>query len=131
MNNNAQAGGAMAYVFMGLYFLFIFAFVAVMLVSQWKIFTKAGREGWESIIPVYNTYVFTCEIAKKEILWFILFFIPCVNIVAAIMVCMEVARKFGKSEMFGLGMAFLSPIFFPILAFGDARYRGGRRTRAY
>jgi len=31
--------------------------VLVMVVSLWKIFTKAGQPGWASIIPIYNTVV--------------------------------------------------------------------------
>lgn len=28
----------------------------VIVVAQWRLFTKAGVEGWKSIIPLYNTY---------------------------------------------------------------------------
>ncbi|MCB6971876.1 MULTISPECIES: DUF5684 domain-containing protein [Butyricimonas] len=38
----------------GLIYLLI---VVLMLVSMWKIFEKAGRQGWEGIIPIYNIYV--------------------------------------------------------------------------
>lgn len=34
------------------------------------------------------------------------------------------AERFGKGAGFGIGLAFLGIIFFPILAFGDARYQG-------
>jgi hypothetical protein len=110
--------------------LFMLGFLVVIIVGMWKVFEKAGQPGWASIIPFYNSYVLTCEIAKKEILWFVLLFIPFVNIVAAILICIEVARKFGRSEAFGIGLAFLGAIFFPILGFGDAQYEsGGRRKR--
>jgi hypothetical protein len=36
-----------------------------------------------------------------------------------------VARKFVKSDGFGLGLAFLPFIFYPMLGFGDAQYQGG------
>ena len=26
-------------------------------IANWKIFTKAGEEGWKSLIPVYSNYV--------------------------------------------------------------------------
>lgn len=29
------------------------------IVCNWKIFEKAGRKGWEAIIPIYNMYVMT------------------------------------------------------------------------
>lgn len=35
-----------------------------------------------------------------------------------------VAKAFGKGTGFGFGMAFLGFVFLPILAFGDAEYRG-------
>jgi hypothetical protein len=34
-----------------------------------------------------------------------------------------VARNFGKGAGFGIGLALLGFIFFPILGFGDAQYR--------
>jgi hypothetical protein len=64
---------------------------------------------------------------RQEPLWFFLAFIPIGNIIAAWVVSQELAKKFGKSEGFGIGLFFLGPIFLAILAFGDAEYRGGRR----
>lgn len=101
------------------------ALFVVIMVGMWKVFEKAGQPGWAAIVPIYNQYILTCEIAKKEILWFILMFIPMVNLVAAVMVSIEVARKFGKTEAYGIGLAFLGFIFYPMLGFSDARYRGG------
>ena len=28
--------------------------VVLLLVSMWKVYEKAGRQGWEGIIPIYN-----------------------------------------------------------------------------
>ena len=107
------------------------AFLAVIIMSMWKLFTKAGQPGWYALIPIYNGYILTCEIAKKDVMWFILQFIPLIGIYAAFMVTMEIAKKFGKSEGFGIGLFFLGFIFFPMLAFGDAVYegRGGSSRR--
>ncbi|MBA4189897.1 MAG: signal peptidase I [Planctomycetaceae bacterium] len=104
------------------------AFVVIIIASLWKVFEKAGQPGWAAIVPFYNLYILTCEIAKKEILWFILMFIPLVNIVASVLVSIEVAKKFGKSELYGVGLAFLGFIFYPMLAFSDAKYQGGGST---
>ena len=51
--------------------------------------------------------------------------IPFVNLVAVIIVNLEIAKRFGKSDSFGIGLTFLSIIFYPILGFGDAVYQGG------
>jgi len=110
--------------------LLYIALIVVIIAGMWKVFEKAGQPGWAAIIPFYNMYVLTCQIAKKEILWFVLMFIPLVNIVAAIIVSIEVAKKFGKSELFGVGLALLGFIFYPMLGFGDAEYEGGRNRKS-
>lgn len=96
--------------------------VVLVLVSMWKIFEKAGRQGWEGIIPFYNMYVLLL-IIKKPLWWFIMYFIPLVNIVFVFLTSIELAKKFGQGTGFGIGLALLSFIFFPILAFGDAQYK--------
>lgn len=106
------------------------AMVVAIIASLWKVFEKAGQPGWAAIVPFYNVYILTCEIAKKEILWFILFFIPLANFVAAVVVSIEVAKKFGKSELFGVGLAFLGFIFYPMLGFGDAQYQGSSKSKS-
>ncbi len=100
------------------------AVVAVGLAGVWKTFTKAGKPGWAAIVPFYNLFVLV-EISGRPVLWFVLMLIPCVNIVISIIVMIDVAARFGKSAAFGVGLALLGIIFFPILGFGDARYQGG------
>jgi uncharacterized membrane protein YphA (DoxX/SURF4 family) len=100
----------------------ILAIFVLVIVAGWKIFTKAGRPGWASIVPIYNTWIML-EIAGKPGWWLILFFIPIVSIVIAFMMCIGLAERFGKGAGFGVGLALLPFIFMPILAFGDARYQ--------
>ena len=99
------------------------ALAILMIVSFWKIFTKAGKPGWASIIPFYNIYVML-QIAGKPGWWLILYFIPLVNLIIGIIVTVAFAQRFGKGAGFAVGMIFLGIIFYPILAFGDARYVG-------
>jgi hypothetical protein len=98
------------------------AIFILIVAGLWKIFEKAGRPGWAAIIPFYNMYIVT-ELAGRDILWFILLFIPCVNIVAAVLIWMDLAKNFGKDPLWGLGLALLGPIFIPLLGFSDARYQ--------
>jgi hypothetical protein len=50
--------------------------------------------------------------------------IPLVNFVIWIIISIDIAKNFGKGTGFGVGVAFLSFIFVPILAFGSAQYQG-------
>lgn len=90
---------------------------------MWKAFEKAGKPGWGAIIPIYNL-ILMLEIAGKPLWWIILYLIPIVNIVIGILVSIEIAQKFGKDSGFGIGLALLGFIFWPILGFGDATYQG-------
>lgn len=97
------------------------AFLVLMVAAGWKIFEKAGKPGWAALVPIYNLIVML-DIAGKPTWWFVLFLIPGVSAIAAILVMLAVAQRFGKSSAFGLGLAFLGPIFAPMLAFSDAKY---------
>lgn len=97
------------------------AVAVVVLAGFWKVFTKAGQPGWACIVPIYNIYVMT-QIAGKPAWWIVLFFIPIANLIAAILIFVAIAQKFGKGAGFGVGMALLGFIFIPILGFGDAQY---------
>ena len=99
------------------------AILAFMIVCGWKVFTKAGKPGWAIFIPIYNAIVFL-DIAGKPWWWLFLFCIPVVNFVIAILVAISLAQNFGKSAGFGVGLALLGIVFYPILAFGDAQYQG-------
>lgn len=105
--------------FLGL--LIPLALIVIILVAMWKVFTKAGQPGWAVLIPIYNAYVL-CKIAGKPGWWVILLFIPLVNFIIGIILAIGVANNFGKGAGFGIGLAFLPMIFYPILAFGDATY---------
>src|SRR3954454_20750443 len=80
------------------------AIFAAILAGMWKAFEKMGRQGWEGIIPIYNIYILL-QIIGKPVWWLILFFIPIVNIVIMILVCIEVAKGFGKGTGFGVCLA--------------------------
>lgn len=96
------------------------------LISHWIIFKKADEPGWASIVPLYNAFVMF-RIAWGngwKVLWLL---VPLVNVVVAIILQTKLARSFSKSTGFALGLIFLPIIFYPILAFGEARYQGPDR----
>lgn len=97
-----------------------------------KIFEKAGQPGWPAYVPIYNGWLYY-ELGGKPgwlVLLSLLSFIPflgliigVVLLVVNILVSLEVAKRFGKSEVFGIFMLFFfSFIGIPMLAFGKAEY---------
>lgn len=92
-------------------------------IAYWKVFVKAGRPGWAILVPFYNAYVFL-KIAGRPGWWLLLFLIPLVNIVIGFIVTIDIAKSFGKGVGFAMGLIFLGPIFYAILGFGQAEYKG-------
>ena len=122
MDAEGILGGVLA-AFAGMYVVMLVVY-AIMIISQWKIFARAGKPGWASIIPIYNSYVFF-EIAEGNGLKMFLSLIPIIGFIFPIIATIKLAKAFGKGTGFGLGLLFLAPIFYPMLAFSkDAEYIG-------
>ena len=122
--------------------------VAVLLVASiWKIFAKAGEEGWKAIIPFYNNYIlykivwdtkfFFISLGLMVGMWVCLFgsnftdifsalYWACflAGIIIGIMCDYKLAKSFGHGAGFTVGLIFFRVIFYPILGFGRARYLG-------
>ena len=114
-NTSSGGSGALTLVYLAIYI--------VEVVGMWRAFEKAGKPGWAAIIPFYNFYIM-CKIAGRPGWWWVLLLIPLVNIVIWFIVSIDAAKAFGKTAGFGVGLALLGFIFWPILGFGDATYVG-------
>lgn len=122
---DSSLGGAQSAVAMILALIVSLFFLAVM----WRIFTKAGKPGWAILVPIYNIIVML-QIVNRPAWWIVLMLIPGVNAVIGIMLIIDLAKSYGKGAGFAVGMMFLSVIFYPILAFGDAEYQRIERATA-
>jgi hypothetical protein len=118
-----SSGLAAAFGAFGIVYL---VFIVAIIVALWKIFEKAGKPGWAAIIPIYNLFVLL-EIVGKPAWWLILFLIPFVNFIIAIIVYHSLSVSFGK----GVGTTILMFVFgigLFILGFGDAKYLGPQKS---
>ena len=102
--------------------LIIIACVVLTYIAQWKIFKKAGKEGWKALIPIYNTYTLL-QILNMEPMLCLLMFVPFASFMLGIVMNVKLAKSFGKSTGFAIGLILLGPIFEMILAFGEAKYK--------
>lgn len=115
--------------FFSVYMLLILALSIFMIVCEWRIYEKAGEKGWKSLIPLYNTYTLYKIVWGNG--WYMLltflFVIPfigwLIGIFVVIKFSIDMAKRFGKSKAFGVGLALLPHIFYAILAFGNDTYQ--------
>lgn len=118
----------------------------IVLASMWRLFRKAGRPAWAALVPVYDMVimfriadrpawqalaaVFGCaaiaagRILAPDLSSSMLLTLTLLAITAGCWMsgCVGLAQRFDRSLSFGFGMAMLPMVFFPILAFGPARY---------
>ena len=136
----AAAGAAVGVFFLifGIIMLVALAVSVLAIVGQWKAFKKAGKNGWEALIPVYNQMTL-CEVVGLWKWWPIVILVsPMLSIIPVIgslassalsiyfLVILNVstARSFGKSDGFAAGLVFLAPIFWLIVGGKNTQYVG-------
>ncbi len=116
------AGGIFAglAIFFILFFVIMIAISLVMIIAQWKIFSKAGKPGWYAIIPFLNSWIYF-EIAGFKG-WLSL--IPFANMIFMLLSSYKIALKFGKSNGFAICTVIFPMICLPILAFSKVTFDG-------
>lgn len=115
--------GAVAVVIWLIVILVMLAVGIFMAIAMWRIFTKAGKPGWASLVPIYNMVVMMQIVGRPE--WqVVLMFLPFAHIYISIVLPLDLAKSFGKTAGFGVLMLFFPAIMYPILAFGSSRYVG-------
>ena len=106
------------------YALFAFIFYILQVIAYWKIFTKAGEEGWNFWVAlglavgggILNSFGgIVGVIGSLALLGTAL-----MNVVALY----KLACAYGHGIGFTIGLFFLNPLFMLILGFGDSEYMG-------
>jgi len=110
-------------------FLIVVTIGIIQLIAFWKILKKAGKGGWEALIPFYGNWVLI-EIAGLNWWWFLFLFAPFVlsfiglgwlgtlaNIFALFNCYFNLSKKFNKDTGFAVCLTLFTPICAPILGF--------------
>jgi len=81
----------------------------------WGVFEKAGRKGWETLIPFYNLYVFL-KIIKKPWWWYLLLLFPFINVFMYMLMLVEIAKCFKKFSLWEQFVSVVVPfVYLPYL----------------
>lgn len=115
----------------GIFGFFALAFAIFSFFVIWKLFEKAGKPGWASIIPIYNLIVLLEIVGYK---WYYIFVycasvIPYIGYIIVLLfnitLYIKLAKSYGKQTGFGIGLLFLFPIFAAMLSFSkNTKYVG-------
>lgn len=126
--------------------LFIISVITV-IISLWKIFEKADKTGYYTLIPFYNIWLLV-EIAQLK--WYYVFiilsniFLPVfsfgllsglstiVALFGIFSLNYNLAKKFNKDEvLYGIGLTILPVLFYPLLAFSNSEYNSKINVSLY
>lgn len=116
------------------YLFFALGIALIFISAGWRLFSKAGQPGWAILIPFYNLYLYT-QIIRRPQWWILLYFLGAIPILGALGVLflsvidsIRLAKVFGRSTEFGVGLILLNIVFIAILAFGKSDYDAFRVT---
>ena len=95
----------------------------------WKTLEKGGESGaWSllSLVPCLSPIAFLpmTKLIGRPNWWVVLLYVPLVNIVVLAILSIDIAKAYGKGTGYGVGLWLLPFIFYPMLGFGSAQYRG-------
>ena len=115
--------GVIARILLVSMMMFMLPLIVLKIVAMWKLFNKAGKPGWASIVPVYNIIVLF-EIIGYKWYYIFLFLLGCIPIVGQLALVVfsihynvKLSKAFGKDIGYGIGLAFLPVVFMLIFAF--------------
>lgn len=102
---------------MSIYMLLSIFFFVLSIAGLWRIFEKAGRPGWEAIVPFYNFYIWL-KIINKPLWWYIFIIIPYINVFTLLLMVVETLKCFRKDGLGEQALGVLFPFFYlPWLGF--------------
>ena len=118
--------------------LVLIAILVLYIIGLWKLFKKAGKNGWEAIVPFYNTWVLV-EIAGLNWWYFLIAISGTILSIVGIdglsglttlasaavnfFIFYNLAKRMKKSEVaYGVLAIFFAPIMAMILGFSKDKY---------
>lgn len=91
-----------------MWYIIIAILTIVSLYGLFLLFKKAGKQGWEAIIPFYREYV-TAQLVGRPTWWVILLLVPIVNIFIFYGLYLDLIKSFGKRRFWENAAAVIVP----------------------
>lgn len=108
--------------------IYTIVFILIILgirMGLYKLFEKAGEQGWKAFIPIYSDFVWV-KLIGKPVWWVALTLIPIVRTLVKISMDIELVKAYGKYSFGEQALAVLLPfIYFPKIGFDpETKYIG-------
>src|SRR3546814_7307204 len=95
-------------------YLIVIVLIGVAHFGLWKLFVKAGRPGWEALVPFYREYIMT-KLSGRASWPVLLLLIPLLNVFVGIGIYLDFVKCFGKRSFWEhMGTVLLPFVVFPL-----------------
>lgn len=95
--------------------------VVLQVVGLWLVFEKAGRSGWQALVPLYNLFVLV-DILDRSDWWVLWLLIPVVGFVFWFLLCDDLANAFGYGTAMTLALFLVPVLALPWLGLGSHKF---------
>src|SRR5690606_1255457 len=92
--------------FLIMWYIITAIFVIGSLYGLWLLFRKAGKQGWEAVVPFYREYVMA-KLTARPTWWVFLLLVPIVNIFIFFGLYFDLLKSFGKRRFWETVVATL------------------------
>lgn len=107
---------------MSIYMILTLSFFIASVAGLWKIFEKAGYQGWMAVVPFYNFYIWL-KIIKKPLWWYLFILVPYINVFTLLLMVVETLKCFHKNGLGDQALGVLFPFaFLPYLGFAPKEH---------
>ncbi len=126
--------GGVGIFFLLFFVIFMIAIIVVEVIASWKFFQKCGKNGWEAIIPIYNSWI-KVELAGLNWWWFLFLifsflvsvsgndsykvFVGIVPLFGNFVCNYNLSKKFHQDTGFTILMTLFPWVMIPIMAFSE------------
>ena len=108
-------------------------FLVFTIIGKWKLYEKAGKEGWRALIPFYSSWTLI-EISELKWYWFLIYILPTLigflsfgeylstiamllSRIAIAALCYNLSKKFKKGDTWFVLSIFFGDITIPLLGY--------------
>lgn len=106
-----------------IYELLLMFYVVGTVMGLWFIFKKAGQAPWKALVPLYNIWMWLKVCGKGNWKWVVSFIIPGINIFVFLLLVVETARVFRRTNFWEQTFGVLVPfVYLPILGLTGLEY---------
>ena len=105
-----------------IYEILLMLYVLGTIAGLWFVFKKAGVAPWKAVVPLYNIVVWV-QVCGKKWPWYVYFLIPGINIFMFLLLVVETAKVFRRTNFWEQTGAVLAPcIYLPVLGLKNWEY---------